>query len=115
MIRLTPAAIAACHDFIKLHGGTPINNEQLEAMVDDSLDSLFVLIDDQPWLTCADTHQFNAIEARAGDDVHYLVLHTNRQPNEDWLVGTKEEYPITEEYLRRRAHSEAEIVRRLMQ
>lgn len=114
MIRLTPAAITACHDFIKLHGGTPINNEQLEAMVDDSLDSLFVLIDDQPWLTCVDTHQFNAIEARAGDDVHYLVLNARSAP-EGWVIGTKEEYPITEEYLRRRAHSEAEIVRRLMQ
>jgi hypothetical protein len=113
LIKLTPSALSACHAFVREHGGSALNTEQLEAFVEDSLESLLVLIDDQPWLTCCDTHQFNALEAQVAGTPHTLSLNARRQAGESWMVGTPEEYPVTEEYLKRRIHSEAEILRQL--
>lgn len=114
MIKLTTKANAACHAFIKQHLNPPSTDEQIEALVSDSLASLFALIDDQPWLTVCDTHTFNAIEARTSKDAYYLVLHASRQADDTWLIGTPTEFPVSEEYLKRRKQSEDVIVRQLM-
>lgn len=113
-ISLTPSGLAACQAFIADHGATPLNAEQLEATIAESLASLFELLADERWLLCADTHVFGALGATYADQsYHKLTLHANDQGDDTWLVGTPDEFPVSDEYRRRRAESEAAIIRGL--
>lgn len=113
-IALTSAALDACHAFIASHAGPPHNEEQLEAIIAESLRSLLVLLEEERWLHGYDTHQIKAVAAITADGkYHTLTLHASQQADDSWIVGTPGEFPVSEEYLRRRRESEAAIIRSL--
>lgn len=112
-ISFTPAGLAACHAFIAGHGGSPHNEEQLEAIAAESIRTLLDLLQDERWLLGYDTHQVKTIGATTPDQkYHTLTLHAC-QIDDGWMVGTPEEYPVSDEYLRRRRESASAIIRNL--
>jgi hypothetical protein len=111
IITLTPLARAACVSFGAAHGA-PVNVEQLEAVVAQSLDNLFTLFADERWILAADTQRFAAMGINHRFD-RLLQLHARRNDDESWTVGTPEEFPVSAEYLRRREESELAIIRRI--
>lgn len=112
-LSFTPAGLASCQQFITQHNGPLYNTEQLEATAAASLLNLFELFDDEKWVLGSDTQRFGALSTNYGHDYHVHYMHATRQADDSWLVGTPEEFPVSEEYLKRRQESEAAIIKSL--
>ena len=100
-----------CRLFVSEHG-IRVNEEQIEAAIHASLESFLDLISEEKWLTACDTHYFVAVELTTKPP-KLLTLHAHRDEANVWTIATPDEYPVGEEYMKRRIESEAAIIRKL--